>query len=446
MAYAASRTARANPTTESRQRAAQLCTASQKAPHLESPLMGIRTASFALFCWRLAAMLRNVAPEPGEYIRGHAGRLALWNGFSGAKELVAFLDRKEKRGWTNDFSVSVYRLFSPFSGLNLGSYLRWHSLLPFCRVGSRGDDAFDYDGPTIGSARTALKQPKKGAFLCPRCIARDERMLGYSYWRAFHQLPGIDACPVHDIALAVVMDINAFEQPPGSWEGAQPVCDEIVSVRAVPAVARYVEIAHAFMSRGHRVQRIGAGQCIAKRVAEIRLQTERNNRRSTLVDYIREAFPEAWLQAHYPRLSSSERSEKIDAVNALCFGKVVDGIVYAMALASTFSTGREAIDAFYSSQDGAPLTRVTATKSVKMAARLARLLPHYLAGKGRVAHVAESLDISFKAASSRLKSVGLPLLGNAAESDRQRIIAFLSAASKSEIDRWIAAGSDVKRL
>ena len=391
-------------------------------------------------------MLRPISPQPGEYIRGHAGRLSLWNGFLSAEELLVFLCRRAKKERGIGFSSHVYRLMAPFSERDPLRYLTEHSLLPFCRIGTREGDVFDYHGPTGGQPRSAWMQPKDGAYLCLDCVAGDERTHGFSYWRAFHQLPGIDACAAHGKALAVVKRADAFDRPPGSWAAARPVNDQLVALRVTPVVDRYETIAYAFMSRGHRVHRLAAAQCIGMRVAEIGAQTERNGSQFTLADCIREAFPAAWLEAHYPRLYGSEKSEKIVAVNAACTGSVVDGIVYAMALAATFSTSMEAINAFYATQGAAPEVRVSAIKSVRLSTRRDRLLPYYIANEGRATRIAKALGVSHGAVFNQLRSVGLPPLGHVPELDRQRVIAFLSRASEGELDHWAAAGSNIDAL
>ena len=83
-----------------------------------------------------------------------------------------------------------------------------------------------------------------------------------------------------------------------------------------------------------------------------------------------------------------------------------------MALAATFSTSMEAVNAFYATQGALPLVRVSAIKSVKLSARRERLLPCYIASEGIAVRLAERLGIAQQTVSDQLRSIGLPKLGN----------------------------------
>lgn len=392
-------------------------------------------------------MLRPVSPEQGEYIHGHAGRLGLWNGFPSAKEMLAALGRKVRGDAGVRAAGNAYRLTARFSGLDPGEYLKAHSLLPFCRIGAHTDDEiFDYEGPADLRSQAAWMQPRSGAYLCPSCVAKDERTLGFSYWRAFHQVPGIDTCPTHSIGLAVVDVDGAFDRPPGWWRAtAQPIDDELVVLRTTPVVARYAEIAHAFMATGRRVSRVAAMQCIRPKVEAMSFPIGQHIERSKLAHCIRDAFPKAWLREHYPKLLGN--CANVQSVNGLCGGSIVSGMVYAMALAATFSTSEEAVHRFYTTPSRrrrmphAPIPDSAATSK-----RRDYLLPHYIASDGMASYVAATLGISEPTALRWLKSVGLPSLGGLARAGRRRVIAFLSKASKDEIDRWIAAGANIDAI
>ncbi|MDY7511412.1 TniQ family protein [Ralstonia wenshanensis] len=393
-------------------------------------------------------MLRAVAPEQGEYIRGHAGRLSFWNGFRSVQELVAFLERETHGEWQAQMPVHVYRLMAPLSGLDPAAYLKAHSLLPFCRVGARREeDEFDYEGPASFKGQAAWLQPRKGAYLCPSCVARDEGVLGYSYWRAFHQLPGIDACPTHGTALAVVGVVDAFDRPPAFWAAvAEPLDDKLVSLSAVPAVVRYTEIARQFIARGRRVSRVAAGRCIKARLLEIGSPADSQGRQSTLAHCIRDCFPAAWLEAHYPRLHGEQDCEKAHAVNGLCDGFIASGIVYAMALSAIFSTSGDALRDFYGTPGNRPSAPRPLSNPLTVSERRERLLPYYIEAEGVATRVAEMLGMTQPAVITLLRSVGLRVMGGVAKRDRERIFVFLSRATRDEVDRWIAAGSKIEAV
>ncbi|MGN8064540.1 TniQ family protein [Ralstonia sp. 22111] len=388
----------------------------------------------------------SVAPRPGEFIRGHAGRLSVINGFQSAEELLAVLDSKARNGQKGRDPVAAYQLTAPFAGLDPVTYLKLHSLLPFARIGANGDeDVLDYETPARAKQRTAWMQLKDAAYVCPRCVAEDEEMLGYSYWRAFHQAPGIDACEMHGEALAAVKSPGAFDWQPGTWcGGARPVSDELATLREVPIIVRYARITHAFLTGGRRVSRFAAWRCFGNRASVLGFQVGIKGHRSTLADCIRDAFPARWLEAHYPRLYGRASVRNVHSVNGAARAQLCEGIVYAMALAATFSSAEQAIHAFHTTSNDR--VRRPRSKYGPLSERRERLLPLYLAAEGKILRVAEMLGVTQSTAFRQLRAVGLPTIGKVPKVDRQRVVAFVSKASTTEVNRWIAAGSDLRCL
>lgn len=51
-----------------------------------------------------------------------------------------------------------------------------------------------------GSAANSVCMPPRLRF-CPSCVKQDRRLLGETYWRRVHQLPGVEVCPEHLVFL-----------------------------------------------------------------------------------------------------------------------------------------------------------------------------------------------------------------------------------------------------
>lgn len=391
-------------------------------------------------------MLKAV-PQPGEFIRGHAERLSLLNGFQSAEELLAVLDSKARGGRKGWDPVPAYQLIAPLARLDPVAYLKSHSLLPFSRVGAYSDkDALDFETPARVKQRSSWSLLRDNAYLCSQCVAEDEDRLGYSYWRAIHQIPGIDACDVHREALSAVKSPRPFGRQPGAWRGSArgPISIELVALSNAPAVARYTRIARAFLTSECRVSRFAASRCLGHRALAMGFRVGVRGSQSTLADCIWSTFPARWLAAHYPRLSSAPRGTNVQPVDGAARAQLSEGIVYAMALAATFPSAEEAIHAFWAASSA--LVRVPRSKYGTVAERRERLLPLYLAGEGKISRVAEMLGIAQPNAFRQLRAVGLPTIGKVTEADRRRVVEFVSKASAAEVDRWIAAGSNICSL
>lgn len=390
-------------------------------------------------------MLKAI-PQPGEFIRGHAERLSLLNGFQSAEELLAVLDSKARDGRKGWDPVPAYQLIAPLARLDPVAYLKSHSLLPFSRVGAYSDeDVLDYEAPARVKQRSAWTLLRDEAYLCSHCVAEDESRLGYSYWRAFHQIPGVDACEVHGEALFAVKGPRSFGRQPGAWRGnARPISNELVALSDTPAVARYRRIARAFLMSERRVSRFAASRCLGHRAQAMGFRVGARGSQHTLADCICNSFPAGWLAAHYPRLSVAPRGTNVQPVDGAARAQLSDGMVYAMALAATFASAEEAIHAFGTATSD-PVRRLRITTGA-LSERRERLLPLYLAAEGRVLRVAEVLGVTESAAFRQLRAVGLPTIGKVTKSDRQRVISFVSKASREEVDRWVVAGSNISSL
>jgi hypothetical protein len=97
------------------------------------------------------------------------------------------------------------------SSLTVGRMIEKYTILPFFsaflppeRVNKIRKDMESGNGAAAhmrsGIAASRIKLPELLRF-CPTCKRNDEKKFGDTYWHRMHQLPGIDTCPSHGVAL-----------------------------------------------------------------------------------------------------------------------------------------------------------------------------------------------------------------------------------------------------
>jgi Tn7-like transposition protein D/TniQ len=78
------------------------------------------------------------------------------------------------------------------------------AFLPPERVDRLHEDMKRPDGPAAylrsGLVASRIPQPRFLRY-CPACKRDDEKLLGETYWRRLHQLPGVEVCPTHEVFL-----------------------------------------------------------------------------------------------------------------------------------------------------------------------------------------------------------------------------------------------------
>jgi hypothetical protein len=94
--------------------------------------------------------------------------------------------------YTADELINQHTLlpfYAPFLSKNRAHAIRAHMKLD--------------DGPQVGPRVTRARLGKKTSYLrsCPECAKDDRAAFGETYWHCLHQLPGVNACPRHNVFL-----------------------------------------------------------------------------------------------------------------------------------------------------------------------------------------------------------------------------------------------------
>jgi hypothetical protein len=98
----------------------------------------------------------------------------------------------------------------------LRDVLAKHTVLPlaaFLVVSEDDEDGAFWHKRTISSYGFGIVRAH--AYCCLKCVTEDY-VLGYSYWRVHHQLPGIYHCPIHGCRLHRTNGLTAFDLQPAA--------------------------------------------------------------------------------------------------------------------------------------------------------------------------------------------------------------------------------------
>lgn len=153
-------------------------------------------------------------PYPGELLYSVCARFQNQVQYSDQKFVV-----KELFGTSNAIAVVDLpsRLDSLIAALPLGNrysaerLIDDHTLLPFyspfhpterierLREDMRGNSKVSASG-RLGMIANSVPSPERLRF-CPLCTEDDERQFGEKYWHRIHQVPGVEACPIHAVFL-----------------------------------------------------------------------------------------------------------------------------------------------------------------------------------------------------------------------------------------------------
>lgn len=278
-----------------------------------------------------------------EIINGYLGRLKTINLMKSIEEVKENL--KLKFGKSDS---SIVSLIASASSIALPQLIMSNTILPF-RHAAVQEKAYvrnEYTSPDI-TDKSCLRVLRVGAVLCEKCIEEDHKKYGYSYWKRFHQLSGVDWCHIHNTPLKMSKKINAYEtQPERSISRANFICSpEEAAPLKTDVIYRYIQLTSIFLSIKNPVQArsivllIGA---IAKSKLNIRLSRTLKSRGTTLCDVAKATCSYYWLKRLFPRIDFLDQYEWFGPIDN-CVMNIATAESFALALALIFDSTEEAI-------------------------------------------------------------------------------------------------------
>ena len=149
-------------------------------------------------------------PYPDELLYSLAARYSCHIGAPHIKGLLFHLFGKELRLPSVDLPGNLDRLaaaVAPAWDVTGKHIAENYTLFPFysaflapARAASLLESMLIHPGSYLhmkcGILMTSVRTPARMMF-CPQCLEDDQQMLGESYWRRIHQVPGVLVCPTH---------------------------------------------------------------------------------------------------------------------------------------------------------------------------------------------------------------------------------------------------------
>lgn len=276
-----------------------------------------------------------VMPMPGEFFAGHYARFARLNRpLTNGKCLPRAMPRAQP-GKNVKFLNDHLQVVAEHSQMSPETYWRQHTLHPLvelCRVTTVGGEVQWEQGATArfpSRECCAFSIPR----LCAKCINEDIEAHGFSYWRRFHQICGVDVCLQHEGPLRTSRVLNDFTVPPA---------DHLLTSMAIePALIQAAE--HGAIRRYHFIAQAILGTAIARSPASMsqgvrdRIRTiwQESGPQIPLLDLVTSLVPSPWADRYFPHLMGAEAIRHLRcSFDALMRGRA-PGKLVALILAAT---------------------------------------------------------------------------------------------------------------
>ena len=365
---------------------------------------------------------------PDEFHLGYFGRFALINGFTDQKEADTYLK--------NHFSGSILDHPYNFLALKLAkllnvlpeNFIKNHTLVPLLR--SPGNSAKNnHHLDVISSLGNRLIQPHVN--FCEKCIHEDVDYWGFSFWRRFHQLPGVGTCSKHNENLCRVSQDNAIYAQPSLHLKQQHFIRNETGVKdaANPYVTKFMELVNDFMDMNSNINNYALAQLLAVKAKELNLRIHETGNRNVLSDLIIEKYPSNWIKLHFPTLQlkqNGEFSHEFDRV--LIPGKHQTITKILLAISVLIPDADSSILSY--AQYIKPVT-----KPKKTVLNDNQMIDTYVSHKGNIQQISAEVNRKTSKLSEKLKSLGCPALGNIDKETISALNAFLNGASLADVMR-----------
>jgi hypothetical protein len=348
---------------------------------------------------------------PGEIDRSYFGRVMRINGVR--KEKVCYehmalhcgLSGKSRR------EVSFIRLLSEIAGLDTEIFAQLHTTLPYRRGitsyypelehGSKDNQAMLWT--------TGIRIARPGAYCCHKCIKRDLKQHGVSYWHREHQIPGVFTCPTHGVPLMYIDDQKGFLAPPDILTGmliALPD-DWVKEISQNPYIKKFQDISICLLNSQKPVNVNALMPVIKQQALALGFQSHPGKIKGKLIsDAVIDHFGRKWLATVIPTLADKKKGIML---------KQQDGVLFMNNSSSGVAAYILALSVLYDSSSKA--TKIIADASSKRLRKSTRVQQRietaavkaaYIESKGSYSKTASLLQSSYQAISQKLKSLGLP--------------------------------------
>lgn len=276
-----------------------------------------------------------------EFASGYIGRIRQIQSRSQSTSSFRVLDYKSDKCVNKEARL---RLWASTAMSQVEPFVRSHTLIPL-------DHAFASVRCGRSYSNWSESMPKscditKSSICyqcCPICMEGDFNYLGLTYWRRFHQIHGIESCPVHsEISLVEIFTIDKLPSCPHHYVPLHQMVVRHPNVCLGPGESferRYSDICLKLLQLDRPLGRYALQLAIKERSRVLGLV-----QKGSLMQYVRDVSPNGWLQRHFPRVADAYIDRHFDKA----LKSVHDLLLRRLAVlvcAAIYSSAEEAIGA-----------------------------------------------------------------------------------------------------
>jgi hypothetical protein len=279
---------------------------------------------------------------PDEFVLGYWGRVHILN-FLGTpnqtlKALIDYFELPPSR-------IQRVEALALAANTDVQNFVQNHTLIP-----AHSAITFEFAGLSHGNPKcdALIKHwwkltQKTGAYFCPQCAASQQARWGYSYWRRCHQLRGVNWCLEHGNSLlgcpetAFINDTPSINLATGAIPEAEP------ETTYWPALTRYSEIMHAFLTRTVRTRMRDVAKTLRAVATQKSINTGSNPECQLLSDLALELLPGWWLEDVFPSINSKQPGSPFPALDNTVMARHAQPHAFALAMALIYESSNEAL-------------------------------------------------------------------------------------------------------
>jgi hypothetical protein len=299
-----------------------------------------------------------IRPEalPDELDSSYLGAVMRCNGYRTGPDAVQAMTRWARRHETIQEDITCVELLSRVAGIEPISFVRQHTTLPLRRGITSYQHSLEHGSPANRQILrlSAMRVARQGAYLCEDCVQSDQAILGRSYWRRAHQLPGIYWCAKHQLTLRLVEAEDAFLAAPSAWlpesqELGQPW---IQTSSRHPMIERFAQVCLGLLDTRKPIAVRAARNVLQVPARQAGLRMHASGKKTCteplLSDRIASAFPSEWLETILPGLASKPTGAIVSQVDGVLWmsNSASSSVAYAMAACVLFRSADEALHKF----------------------------------------------------------------------------------------------------
>ncbi len=356
-------------------------------------------------------MLIRPTPFPEELDRGYLGRVMRKNGADTEKDAEKLMATWAGVADKSRREVSCLELLSKVAGVDLPTFVRQHSTLPFRRaiISYRSDLAHGSEQNRSLLWTSGMRLARTGVYFCAECVHEDQGFHGESYWRREHQIPGALWCSKHMTPLKYTENESALLFPPSVQLQNCLSVDQAWFEESLQnkAIHRYIEIGSHLLASTSPYIASQVSAVLKARAVELGYQTRNGKVKLPLLsDAIINAFGRKWLSLVLPVLTDKPKSVLLGHMDGVLYKKIA---IYVGAYALAFAVMYENVDmALNALQSDLVVEKRTRRASVQLTRE--ELINAYIQGRGNYSAIAALMSPDSPTVSKRLKAAGLPNL------------------------------------